>query len=176
MLKVALLSDTHGHLDDAIFKYFDDCDEIWHAGDFGTIEVAQKLAALKPLRGVYGNIDGTSIREKFSENLFLEIENMRVLITHIAGSPGKFAPRVRKLIAERNPQLLICGHSHILKVMRAPEFDLMYMNPGAAGNEGFHKMKTLLRFTIDSGSLKNLQVVELGKRGFSALNKTEVNR
>lgn len=176
MLKVALLSDTHGHLDDSIFRYFEDRDEIWHAGDFGTMEVAKRLEAVKPLRGVFGNIDGTALRAKFPEDLWLEAEGMRVLLTHIAGSPGKFNPRIKKLLAEKKPQLLACGHSHILQVMRDPACNVLYLNPGAAGNEGFHKMKTLLRFTVDAGSLKDVQVVELGKRGFSSANKTEANR
>ena len=165
MLKIALLSDTHGHLDDSIFKYFDDRDEIWHGGDFGTIEVAEKLSAIKPLKGVYGNIDGANIRAKFPEDLWMEVEGMKILITHIAGSPGKYNPRVRKLLQEKKPGLLICGHSHILKVMRDSACNLMHMNPGAAGNEGFHKVKTLLRFSIDKGALKDLEVVELGRRG-----------
>jgi len=164
-MKIALLSDTHGHLDDAIFKYFEDCDEIWHAGDFGTMEVADKLSACKTLRAVYGNIDGSALRAKFPEDLWLEAEGMKILITHIAGSPGNYNPRVRKLLLERKPALLICGHSHILKVMRDHVYNLLYMNPGAAGNEGFHKVKTLLRFSIDKGALKDLEVVELGKRG-----------
>lgn len=165
MLKIALLSDTHGHLDDSIFKYFNDRDEIWHSGDFGTMEVAEKLQSCKPLRGVYGNIDGANMRARFPEDLWLEIEGMQIFMTHIAGSPGKYNPRVRKLLLEKKPALLICGHSHILKVMRDPAFSMMYMNPGAAGNEGFHKVKTLLRFSIDGGVLNNLEVVELGKRG-----------
>lgn len=165
MLKIALLSDTHGHLDDSIFKYLEDRDEIWHAGDIGALKVAQKLEACKPLKGVFGNIDGADIRAKFPEDLWMEIEGMKVLITHIAGSPGKYNPRVRKLLLEKKPGLLICGHSHILKVMRDPAFNMMYMNPGAAGKEGFHKVKTLLRFCIDNAKLTDLEVVELGKRG-----------
>jgi len=165
MLKVALLSDTHGHLDDSIFKYLNDRDEIWHSGDFGTMEVAEKLQACKPLKGVYGNIDGANIRAKFPEDLWMEIEGLGIFMTHIAGSPGKYTPRVRKLLLEKRPALLICGHSHILKVMNDRAFNMTYMNPGAAGNEGFHKMKTLLRFSIDSGKLGSLEVVELGKRG-----------
>lgn len=165
MLKIALLSDTHGHLDDSIFKYFEDRDEIWHAGDFGTIEVAQLLQACKPLRGVHGNIDGANIRAKFPEDLWLELEGLKIFITHIAGSPKKYNPRVKMLLNKEKPGLLICGHSHILKVIRDADFNLVYMNPGAAGNEGFHKVKTLLRFTIDQESLKDLEVIELGIRG-----------
>ncbi|HXH19577.1 MAG TPA: metallophosphoesterase family protein [Chitinophagales bacterium] len=165
MLKIALLSDTHGHLDETIFKYFDDRDEIWHAGDFGTLEVVERLASCKPLKGVYGNIDGAAIRAKFPEDVWMEIEGMKIFITHIAGSPGKYTPRVRKLLPEKKPALLICGHSHILKVMRDKVYNMMYMNPGAAGNEGFHKMKTLLRFSIDNGHLHDLEVIELGSRG-----------
>lgn len=167
MLKIALLSDTHGHLDDSIFKYLDDRDEIWHGGDFGTMEVAERLSALKPLKGVYGNIDGTALRAKFPEDLWMHADGINVLITHIAGTPGRYHPRLRKLLHSKKPGLLVCGHSHILKVMHDKQYNLMYMNPGAAGNEGFHKVKTMLRFTIDNGALKDLQVVELGKRGIS---------
>lgn len=166
MPRIALLSDTHGQLDEAAFKYLQECDEVWHGGDFGTVHIAESLAAVKPLRGVYGNIDGTALRMRFPENLFFETAGVKFLITHIAGSPGKYSPRVRKLLAELKPDVLICGHSHILKVMRDSAFNILYMNPGAAGNEGFHKMKTLLRFSVEDGALKNLEVVELGKRGF----------
>lgn len=166
MRTIALLSDTHGHLDDAAFKYFENCDELWHSGDFGTMEVADKLSTVKPLKGVYGNIDGTALRVRFPENLFFETEGMRFLITHIAGSPGKYNPRVKKLLSELKPDVLVCGHSHILKVLRDDVFNVFYMNPGAAGNEGFHKVKTVLRFSIDNGNLKNLEVIELGKRGY----------
>src|SRR5690349_15615356 len=143
MRKILLLSDTHGHLDDSVLKYAADCDEIWHGGDFGTMEVADRLSAVKPLKGVYGNIDGTNIRVKYPENLVIEVEGMKILMTHIAGPPGKYTPRVRKLLQDEKHDVLICGHSHILKVMRDAGFNTMYMNPGAAGNEGFHKIKTM---------------------------------
>ncbi len=164
-MKIGLLSDTHGHLPESVFKHFEHCDEIWHAGDFGAIEVADKITAFKPLRGVYGNIDDVKIQTRFPENLLFGVDGLKVFITHIAGTPGKFSARVKKILNENQPDLLICGHSHILKVLRDPEFNLMYMNPGAAGNEGFHKVKTLLRFDVVKGKLNNLEVIELGKRG-----------
>src|SRR4051812_31432000 len=123
MRNILLLSDTHGYLDDAIFKYMEDRDEIWHGGDFGTMEVADKLNAIKPLKGVYGNIDGTALRAKYPENLFMEIEGMKILMTHIAGAPGKYSPRVKTLLLEKKPDVLVCGHSHILKVMRDNAFN-----------------------------------------------------
>lgn len=165
MRKILLLSDTHSHLDDSVLKYAADCDEIWHGGDFGTMEVADRLGAVKPLKGVYGNIDGINIRVKYPENLVWETGGMKFLMTHIAGPPGKYTPRVRKLLVDEKPDVLICGHSHILKVMRDAAFNTMYMNPGAAGNEGFHKVKTMLRFTVENGAMKDLAVVELGRRG-----------
>src|SRR5687768_5621717 len=118
MRRIALLSDTHGYLDDSVFKYVENCDEIWHGGDFGTMEVADKLSAVKPMKGVYGNIDNTVLRAKFPENLLMKTEGMKILMTHIAGPPGKYSPRVRTLLLQEKPDVLICGHSHILKVMR----------------------------------------------------------
>ena len=165
MKRIGLLSDTHGHLDDTIFQYLEECDEIWHAGDIGSQEVADRLAAYKPFRAVYGNIDGGSLRRQFPEDLRFECEGMDVWITHIGGYPGRYNKRVRALIAENPPDLFISGHSHILKVMPDKKYGLIHINPGAAGQHGFHKVKTLVRFTIDEGRLKDLEVVELGKRG-----------
>ncbi len=165
MKRIALLSDTHGHLPPNIFPYFESCDEIWHGGDIGSMEVADKLSAIKPLRAVHGNIDNVKLQSRFPEDLWLDVEGMKIFMTHITGSPGKFNARVKKLLLERKPNVLICGHSHLLKVMHDKEFNVLYMNPGAAGNEGFHQIKTLLRFTIDKGVMKDLEVVELGKRG-----------
>lgn len=166
MTRIGLISDTHGYLDPAVFKYFESCDEIWHAGDFGTFEVAQKLMEFKPLKGVYGNIDGQDIRKQFPKDLRMNIEGVQVFITHIGGYPGRYDPRVRKILQEEQPQLFVCGHSHILKVMKDSNLnDMLIMNPGAAGLSGFHKIKTILRFTIDDKSFKDLEVVELGKRG-----------
>ncbi|GIV33265.1 MAG: phosphoesterase [Chitinophagales bacterium] len=166
-MKIGLLSDTHGHLPEVVFRHFANCDEIWHAGDFGSPEVADKLASFKPLRGVYGNIDGNQIRQRFPEELIFEIAQMKFLITHIAGQPGRYTARIQQLLAMQSPHVLICGHSHMLKVMFDKKFNLLYLNPGAAGNEGFHKIKTLLRFDILGNKLSNLEVIELGKRGTS---------
>ena len=165
MTRIGLLSDTHGYLDDAIFKHFATCDEIWHAGDFGTTEVAEKLKAFKPLRGVYGNIDGYAIRNEFPEQLRWHCEEVSVYMIHIGGYPGKYAPAVRSELATIPTQLFISGHSHILKVMYDQKYHCLHMNPGAAGNHGWHKVRTLLRFSIDGKDIKEAEVIELGKRG-----------
>ena len=164
MKRIALLSDTHGYLDSKLKKYIDSCDEVWHAGDIGTLAVTDTLESWKPLRAVYGNIDGAEVRVVHPENQIFTLEGVKVLITHIGGYPGKYNPRVRALIEEEKPQLYICGHSHILKVLHDKKYDCLHMNPGAAGIHGFHKVKTLLRFTLENGNIKDLQVVELGNR------------
>ena len=161
MVRIGLISDTHGFLDDRVFKYFENCDEIWHAGDFGTIELADALAAFKPLRGVYGNIDGKELRQTFPENLRFTCEGLDVWITHIGGYPDKYSPVVRKLIYDKPPGLLICGHSHILKVIFDKKINCLHLNPGAAGKQGWHKTRTLMRFAIDEGKVKDLEVIEL---------------
>lgn len=165
MMRIGLLSDTHGYLDDAVFNYFDECNEIWHAGDFGTLAVAEKLQTFKPLRGVYGNIDGQDIRSQFPEHLRWQCEDVSVYMTHIGGYPGKYAPEVRKELTAIPTQLFISGHSHILKVMYDEKYHCLHMNPGAAGNHGWHKVRTLLRFSIDGNNIKDAAVIELGKRG-----------
>ncbi len=162
MKRIALISDTHNHLDPKIFKYLDECDEIWHAGDIGTSKVSDELEKIKPLRAVYGNIDGQDIRKEFPKYLNFKCEELHVLITHIGGYPGKYAPDVRAMLHATPPKLFICGHSHILKVMFDKKFNLLHMNPGACGNHGFHKIKTLLRFTVDKDLVKDLEVIELG--------------
>lgn len=164
MKKIGLLSDTHSFLDEAVFKYFKDCDEIWHAGDFGNQAVADALAAFKPLRGVYGNIDGQEIRKDFPEILAFSIEGLKVLMVHIGGYPGRYAPQVKRLIQTHSPGLFISGHSHILKVMFDKEFKCLHMNPGAAGKQGWHKTRTLLRFSITQGKVHDLEVIELAER------------
>ena len=161
MKKIGLLSDTHSFVDPAIFKHFKECDEIWHAGDIGSLDVMQQLEDFKPVRGVHGNIDDHKIRLGDPENLIFECEGVKVLITHIAGYPGKYNPRVRELIEEHKPKLFICGHSHILKVMPDKRYGLLHMNPGAIGNHGFHQVKTMLRFTIDGTEIKELDVIEI---------------
>lgn len=165
MKRIGLLSDTHGYIDPSLKKYLDSCDEIWHAGDIGTLEVTDTLASWKPLRAVYGNIDGDKLRLSFPENQLFVLEGVKVLITHIGGYPGRYTARVKELISTQRPKLYICGHSHILKVMHDKHLHCLHMNPGAAGIHGFHQVKTLLRFTIDAGDIKDLEVIELGKRG-----------
>lgn len=163
MLKIGLISDTHSFLDDAVFKHFESCDEIWHAGDFGSIEVADRLAAFKPFKGVYGNIDGAEIRLVYPENLRFKCENVDVWITHIGGYPGKYSPQVRPEIYTHPPQLFICGHSHILKVIYDKKINCLHLNPGAAGKQGWQKVRTLMRFTVNDNKIEELQVIELAK-------------
>ena len=164
MKRIALLSDTHGYIDRNLQKHIANCDEIWHAGDIGTHTVTDTLASWKPLRAVHGNIDGDKLRVTYPENLVFELEGVKVVITHIGGYPGRYTSRARDLIIKERPKLYICGHSHILKVMHDKKHDVLHMNPGAAGIHGFHQVKTLLRFTLDAGNIKDLEVVELGKR------------
>jgi putative phosphoesterase len=164
MKRIGLISDTHSYLDEAVFNHFQPCDEIWHAGDFGTIELAHRLAAFKPLKGVYGNIDTSDISSIYAENLFFQCEEVKVFITHIGGYPPKYNNRVKPLIQEYKPQLFISGHSHILKVMYDEKLQCLHMNPGAAGNQGWQKIRTIIRFTIDGSDIKNCEVIELGKK------------
>jgi hypothetical protein len=165
MRRIGLMSDTHSYLDPKIFGYFAECDEIWHAGDIGNPEVANQLAAFKPFRAVYGNIDeNTEIEHRFPLDLRFNCEGMDVWITHIGGYPTKYNPRVRKLITQNPPDLFITGHSHILKIMRDAELGTIHINPGACGIEGWHKVKTLVRFTIKDAKLHDVEVIELGAR------------
>jgi putative phosphoesterase len=145
MTKIGLIADTHDFLDDAVFKHFADCDEIWHAGDFGTSIIADALKKFKPLRGVYGNIDGTDIRTEFPELLVWQCEEVKILMIHIGGYPPKYNPRAKPLIQEHRPRLFISGHSHILKVMFDNTLQCLHMNPGAAGRQGWHTVRTLIR-------------------------------
>ena len=161
MKRIGLLSDTHGYWDSKYEKYFSECDEIWHAGDIGTVEVAEKLAAIKPLRAVYGNIDGGDLRKMFSEKYRFKCEEVEVLIKHIGGYPGHYDAPIRGSIFARPPQLFISGHSHILKVLYDKTLQCLHINPGAAGMSGFHKVRTLVRFTIDGKEIKDLEVIEL---------------
>lgn len=166
MLQIGLLSDTHSYLDPAIAKHFNNCDEIWHAGDFGNIQLVRELEKLKPLKGVYGNIDGHEIRARFPEHLIFETDGLKIYMTHIGGYPGKYVSRAKEIIKKERPDIFICGHSHILKVMKDEIFNnMLVINPGAAGKEGFHKVKTILKFQLDNGKVLNLQVIELGLRG-----------
>lgn len=163
MKKIGLISDTHGYLDDSVFKHFKDVDEIWHAGDFGTIELADQLAAFKPLRGVYGNIDDKDIRLQYPEDLRFMCEEVDVWMTHIGGYPDKYSPRVKRTIYTKPPQLFITGHSHILKVMFDKKINCLHLNPGAAGKQGWHRMQTLMRFCISGEKIHTLEVIELTK-------------
>lgn len=160
MKRIGLLSDTHSVLDERIFTWFEQCDEVWHAGDIGNLRVAEALEDFRPFRAVYGNIDGTEIRNRYPENLRFECEGVDTLITHIGGYPGKYAPRVRPILLSNPPKLFICGHSHILKVMPDKGLGLLHINPGACGKEGFHKVKTIIRFSLESGRIKDLEVIE----------------
>lgn len=163
MKKIGLISDTHGFLDDAVFKHFDGCDEIWHAGDFGP-GVADQLAAFKPLKGVYGNIDDKTVRTAFPEHLRFHCENVDVWMTHIGGYPGRYAPEVKREIYTKPPMLFISGHSHILKVLFDKKINCLHINPGAAGNSGWHRVKTLIRFCVSEEKIHTLEAIEIGNR------------
>lgn len=165
-MRIGLISDTHSHLDPRVFTHFKECDEIWHAGDIGDLALADQLATFKPFRAVYGNIDDREIQVRYPENLRFTCEGLRIWMTHIAGSPPRYNPRVKKELKLEVPDILICGHSHILRVKRDPAYaNMLYINPGAAGNQGFHAVKTIMRFTILRGELTDMEVIELGKRG-----------
>ena len=163
-MKIGLLSDTHGHLDEKVFHHFASCDEVWHAGDIGDFSVVERLEAFKPFRAVYGNIDDAKIRAAFPEDLHFECGGCSVFMTHIGGYPGRYNARVRTILDNTQPSLYICGHSHILKVMPDKKRRLLHMNPGAAGIHGFHKVKTLLRFELKEGKIEQLEAIELGPK------------
>jgi putative phosphoesterase len=164
MTKIGLISDTHGFLDKVVATHFKDCDEIWHAGDLGPIEIAEQLKSQHTLRAVYGNIDGADIRTVFSENEIFNCEEVKVMIRHIGGYPPRYNPETRKALELHKPRLFISGHSHILRIMFDPAIDCLYINPGAAGREGWHKMRTIVRFVIDKKDIRDCEVIELGKR------------
>ena len=164
-MKIGLISDTHGYVDDAVFDYFKEVDEVWHAGDIGTVELADRFESFKPFLAVYGNIDGGKLRIRYPEDLIFEKEGVSVWMTHIGGYPPRYNSRTKKKVSELNPKIFICGHSHILKIM--PDKDRpgsIYINPGAAGKQGFHKERTIVRFSLESGVIKDLEVINLGKR------------
>lgn len=163
MKKILLLSDTHSYIDDRILEYAQQADEIWHAGDIGDISVTDKLAEIKLLRAVYGNIDDNKARAEFPLNNRFTLEGVDVWITHIGGYPGKYNSAIRKEITENPPKLFICGHSHILKVMPDKQLGLIHMNPGAVGKHGFQKVRTMLRFELNEGKIENLEVIEFKK-------------
>ena len=165
-MKIGLISDTHGYLDNKVFDHFKACDEVWHAGDIGELNVATELEKFKPFRAVFGNIDDKDLQVRYPEDLRFRCEALDIWITHIGGVPPKYNPRVKKLMKENPPDIFICGHSHILRIMKDPALkNMLYINPGAAGNQGFHHMKTLVRFDILYSEIKNLEVIEIGKRG-----------
>ena len=164
MIRVGILSDTHYQIDNTIFKYLEPCDEVWHAGDIGSLDVSDKLAAFRPFKAVYGNIDNHDIRMVWPQVNRFQCENVDVLIKHIVGYPGRYDAGIRETLQNDPPKLLIAGHSHILKVQYDQKHKLLFINPGAAGKQGFHQMRTLVRLTIDGSEMKDLEVVELGKR------------
>lgn len=164
MTRIGLISDTHNYLDEAVFMHFSKCDEIWHAGDFGSMEIADTIIAGTglPLKGVYGNIDGTDIRNRFPLKLHFRCEEVNVFMQHIGGYPGKYATGVKQEIIDHSAGLFISGHSHILKVMYDDKLNCLHMNPGAAGKQGWHSTRTIIRFTIDKKEMKDCEVIELG--------------
>ena len=164
MTRIGLIADTHGYLDETIFKHFENCDEIWHAGDFGSIAIAEKLSSFKPLKSVYGNIDGSDISSIYKENLFFQCEGVKVFMTHIGGYPPRYNSRVKPLLLDYKPQLFIAGHSHILKVIYDDKLQCLHMNPGAAGNQGWHKVRTIISFVIEGKEMKDCRIIELGGR------------
>ena len=164
MLKVGLISDTHGFIDKHIVKYFNACDEIWHAGDIGNEKVIEELEKICTTRAVFGNIDGGVLRKRFPENIKMKIEGLKVWITHIGGYPKRYDKRVKQALYHNPPDLFICGHSHITKVIRDKELGLLHINPGAAGIYGFHKVRTIARFIIESAKIRDLEIIELGPK------------
>ena len=164
MIRVGLLGDTHSHLDQQLFHSFKDCDQLWHTGDVGNVQLLETLELFKPLNGVYGNIDGHEVRAIFPKDLIFMCEEVKVFITHIGGYPGKYPSSLRTKLQEIKPDLFICGHSHILKVMFDKQYNFLHINPGACGLQGWHQMKTAIRFTIDGPQIKDLEVIELGLR------------
>ena len=175
MTRIGLISDTHGYLDEAVFKHFESCHEIWHAGDFGSIAVADRLGSQTglPVKGVYGNIDGSDVRSIYPQKLVWMCEEVKVYMIHIGGYPGRYAPGVKQDLLDNAAKLFISGHSHILKVIYDLKIGCLHMNPGAAGNHGWHKVRTILRFSIDGPDIKDCEVVELGMRGITGSAKME---
>ncbi|MFT7442353.1 MAG: putative phosphoesterase [Maribacter sp.] len=165
MKKILLLSDTHSFIDDQILKFVKQTDEVWHAGDIGDLEVTDTIKKLKPLRAVFGNIDGTDARTEFPLDAKFTVENVAVWITHIGGYPNRYNVRIREEISKNSPKIFISGHSHILKIQYDKKLNLLHLNPGAAGNHGFHNIRTMLRFELEKGEIKNLEIIELATRG-----------
>lgn len=163
-MKIGIISDTHGFLDPKVFHYFKDCDQVWHAGDIGSSAVTDALKEKFDLKAVFGNIDGGSLRVEFNEDLIFTVEGKKIFITHIAGKPYAYNKRVSDLLKTHQPDVLVCGHSHILRVEFDKKYKTLFINPGAAGIHGFHKVKTLIRFEITANEIKNMQAIEMGPR------------
>lgn len=163
MKKIGILSDTHGYWDDRYAIHFAGCDEIWHAGDIGHYDIIMRLESICPVRGVAGNVDGTEVRRRCAELLIFDVEGVRILLTHIGGYPGRWSPGMKKLLKENKINLMVDGHSHILKVMYDRELGVLHVNPGAAGQQGWHKERTLVRLVIDGNDIRDLEVIELAK-------------
>ncbi len=161
MTKIGLISDTHNFLDLSVFEHFKNCNEIWHAGDFGSIKIADALKNFKPLKGVYGNIDGYDVKSIYPEQLVFICEEVKVMIRHIGGYPPRYNPETKKQLLIHHPQLFISGHSHILKIIYDDKLHCLHMNPGAAGKQGWHKIKTIIKFVIDGKDMKDCEVIEL---------------
>jgi putative phosphoesterase len=164
-MKIGIISDTHSHMDNSILEALQGSEEIWHIGDLGDIEILKPLEKIAPVRGVFGNADDQAVRHEWPLDLHFETEGMNVYMTHIGGYPGKYPARVKALIEEHKPDIFLSGHSHILKVMPDKQFNLLHINPGAAGHHGFHAIRTIVRLQITGGKIENLEVVELGRRG-----------
>lgn len=163
-MKIGLISDTHGYIDDSIVHHLKDCDEIWHAGDIGSLVVMDRLAECIKVRAVYGNVDDLELRQKYPEELIFSVAGIKVYIIHIGGYPPNYTPKIRQRLNEVKPGLFICGHSHIVRIMQDPQRELLHINPGAAGRQGFHRKRSIVRFTISAGKIEDLQLIELGKR------------
>lgn len=164
-MRIGLLSDTHSFLDETLLAHFAECDEIWHAGDLGSLEVLEQLSAHRPVRAVFGNVDGPEICARLPEDLEWDCQGVRVYMTHIGGYPGRYDPRARRELERRRPGLFLCGHSHIVRVMRDPKLGLLHFNPGASGHSGWHTKRTAMRFTVEAAKIGDVELVELGPRG-----------
>ncbi len=164
MINILLISDTHSYLDPKLIKHIEEADEVWHAGDIGNADVTEAIKKIKPLKAVYGNIDDQGVRNEFPKNLIFMCESVKIFITHICGQPTNYLKEVKDIILAEKPQVFICGHSHILKVMYQKQYDVLHLNPGASGSHGFHQIKTALRFVIDQDQIKDLAIIELGPR------------
>lgn len=164
MKRIGILSDTHGYIPPQLYEFFKDCDELWHAGDWGDLKTLDAIRNFKPLKTVWGNIDDKAIRLEMPEYTLFDCENLKVLMIHIGGYPGKYSSKCLELIKLNCPDVMVCGHSHILKVMRDKTYGLMHINPGACGYKGFHSISTAIRFVVDGNQMKDMEVWEIPKR------------